>query len=140
MCESWLRSSCLEDGVPRGPAHPGRHCAGHTPGAQTSPRPSGGMNPRRAGEEREGNQVGPGKIRKQPWPPWAASLSLGTLEILALVGISAGAFYEGERNQICNWGVGNSLRGPARPAGQLSAQRRKLKNYPNSPRAGSLTE
>lgn len=32
------------------------------------------------------DQVGLGKIRKWPWPPRAASLSLGTLETLAVLG------------------------------------------------------
>lgn len=49
--------------------------------------------------------MGPDKVRKQPWPPWAGSLSLGTLETLALLGSSARAFYKGERNQIGNGAV-----------------------------------
>ena len=46
------------------------------------------------------DQVGLGKIRKWPWPPQAASLSLGTLETLAVLGGPARALYESERNQI----------------------------------------
>ena len=84
--------------------------------------------------------MGPGKVRKQPWPLRTASLTLRTLEILAFIVISAWAFYEGERNQICSWGVGNGLRGSASPARQLSVKRQKLKNCPNNLRAGSLTE
>lgn len=47
---------------------------------------------------------------------WVASLSLGTLETLAILHSSARADYEGEKNQTCNLGAGNSHRGqPTHP-------------------------
>ena len=79
--------------------------------------------------------MGPGKVRKQPWPLWTASLTLRTLEILAFIVISAWAFYEGERNQICSWGVGNGLKRLSQPSQTAFSPKAEAEKLPQPPQS-----
>lgn len=113
------------------------HFTSQTPGAQTSPYSSGWVSPRRIGGWAGGNQVAPGKVRKQPWAalcpwgPWRTWLSKAAL---------LGPFMRVKETRSATGKWGNSFRGPASPTGQLSAQRQGLKRCHGSPRKDSLIE